>query len=77
MDGSGWVLAMERLGDSSLMVIDQCIPMREQHDQIYEKFEINKEEFNLKLSFYAKSRRTSGPSYVMVDEDLQAFCWAE
>ena len=47
-----------------LMVIDESIPLRELQDRIFEKFGINKEEFNLKLSFCAKSRRTSGPSCV-------------
>ena len=56
------------------MVVDECILLRELHDRIYEKFGIKKKKkFNLKLSFYAKSRWTSGPSYVMDDEDLEAF----
>ena len=55
------------------MVVDKCSSFRELHDRIYEKFGINKEEFNLKLSFCVKSRRRRGPSYVKDDEDLKAF----
>ena len=39
------------------MVIDKSIPLRELHDQIFEKFGLNKEEFNLKLSVYAKKKK--------------------
>ena len=55
------------------MVVDESILLRELHDRIFEKFGINKEEFNLKLSFVPKSRRCIGPSYVMDDEDIEAF----
>ena len=37
--------------ESRLMVVDESIPLKELHDRIFEKFGINKEEFNLKLSF--------------------------
>ena len=59
--------------ESRLMVIDESIPLRELHDRIFEKFGINKEEFNLKLSFVPKSRQRIWPSYVMDDEDVEAF----
>ena len=55
------------------MVVDESISLRELHNRIFEKFGINKEEFNLKLSFVPKSRRHIGPSYVMDDEDIEAF----
>ena len=55
------------------MVVDESIPLRELHNRIFEKFGINREEFNLKLSFVPKSRRRIRPSYVMDDEDVEAF----
>ena len=59
--------------ESRLLVVNESISLRELHDQIFEKFGINKEELNLKLSFVPKSRRRIGPSYVMDDEDVEAF----
>ena len=69
--GGLWQWTCEK--NSRLMVLDECIPLRELHNRIYDKFGINKEEFNLKLSFCVDSRRTSEPSYVKDDEDLEAF----
>ena len=42
--------------DSKLAVVDDSISLRKLHDRIYEKFGINKKDFNLKLSFVPKSR---------------------
>ena len=61
------------LTELQLMVIDESISLTELHDRIFEKFGINKEEFNLKLSFVPKSRRRIGLSYVIDDEDVEAF----
>ena len=77
-DGGRWMVMdglWQWIGEeeSRLMVIDENIPLRELHDQIFEKFGINREEFNLKLSFVPKSKRHIGPSYVMDDEDVEAF----
>src|SRR5690606_18972773 len=59
--------------ESRLMVVDESIPLRELHDRICEKFGINREEFDLRVSFVPKIRRRIGPSYVMDDEDVDAF----
>ena len=40
--------------ESKLMVVNESITLRELHYLIFEKFGINKEDFNLKLSFVAK-----------------------
>ena len=58
---------------SRLMVVDESILLRELHEWIFEKLGINKEEFNLKLSFVPKSTRRIGSSYMMDDEDVEAF----
>ena len=55
------------------MVVNKCITLREMYDQIYEKFKINKEEFNLKLIFCPTSRKTNELSYVKDDKELEAF----
>ena len=55
------------------MVVDESIPLRELHNRIFDKFGINRDEFNLKSSFVPKSRRRIGPSYMMHDEDVEAF----
>ena len=51
--------------ESRLMVVDESIPLTELHNQIYEKFEINCDEFKLKLSICRKNRQNIGPSYMM------------
>ena len=40
--GGSWQWTCEE--DSRLMVVNECIPLRELHNRIYEKFKINKEE---------------------------------
>ena len=55
------------------MVVDESIPLSELHNQIYKKFEINCDEFKLKLSVCRKNRESIGLSYVKDDEDLEAF----
>ena len=55
------------------MVVDEFIPLSELHNRIYEKFEINCDEFKLNLSFCRKNRESIGPCYVKDDEELEAF----
>ena len=59
--------------DNRLMVVEESIPLSELENQIYEKFEINYDEFKLKLSICHKNRQSIGPSYVKDDENLEAF----
>ena len=47
--------------------------MSKLHNQIYEKFEINCDEFKLKLSVCCKNRQSIRLSYVKDDEVLEAF----
>ena len=63
--------------DSRQIIVDESILLRELDDRIFEKFGINKEDFNLKLSFCAKTRRSNGPSYVQDEEDVDAFLLAQ
>ena len=55
------------------MVVEESIPLSELENRIYEKFEINYDEFKLKLSICHKNRQSIGPSYVKDDQDLEAF----
>ena len=55
------------------MVVDESIPLSELHDRIYEKFKINCDEFELKLSVCCKNKESIRPSYVKDDEDLEAY----
>ena len=55
------------------MVVDESISLSELHNRICEKFEINYDEFKLKLSICRKNRKSIGPSYVKDDEDLEAY----
>ena len=54
-------------------MVNESIPLRELHNQIYEKFEINCDEFKLKLSVFRTIIQSIGPSNVKDNEDLEAF----
>ena len=55
------------------MVVNESSPLRELHNRIYDKFEINGDEFKLKLSFCCKNRQSIGLSYFKDNEDLERF----
>ena len=54
------------------MVVDKWIPLSRLHNWIYEKLEINCDDFKLKLSFCCKNRESIRPNYVKNDEELKA-----
>ena len=55
--------------ESRTMVVDECISLSELHDKVYEKLQINKEEFRLKFSYCLIYRQRKWASYLNNDDD--------
>ena len=53
------------IGDRILLSILQ--------DQVYDKFQISRKQFMLKLSFCPEHRKRKRPSYLNDDDDIEAF----